>query len=354
MNEDSFMYKFLMSPRYRIGRHGVILFIVLILVITNVISVYRDFFDIIGKGIYPILLILLLFFLIFGYFNLYFLIPRFLLKRKYFSYITLLLITIFAFLFSVVLQEWVVHRWFNLVPARASYLHEKYFAIINFSSEVLLLAMAQLGLGFAVMLKYWIRESQQVRDLEQLHIRNEVEQLKEQANPGFLYNILHHTGRIAAEEPDKASEMLLYLSRLLRYQLYDGNQEKILLSAEIQYLVNYLKLENLYSGKISFDSKMEGESNRSFIPPLLLLPFVRYAVREVYEKKQNRHILLRTHTFDSKFLFAINTFNPNPFREKEFVKLRQRLEFLFGAGYDLSINSYPGEKGNFIILTLER
>ena len=70
-----------------------------------------------------------------------------------------------------------------------------------------------------LLLKEWMIENQRVSQME--NVLSEVEQLKEQVSPELLFKTLHHSGELTLTKPEKASKMLMKLSQLLRYQLYD-------------------------------------------------------------------------------------------------------------------------------------
>ena len=87
-----------------------------------------------------------------------------------------------------------------------------------------------------VLLKEWMIENRRVSQMEKAHVLSEVEQLKEQVSPELLFKTLHHSGELTLTEPEKASKMLMKLSQLLRYQLYDCSRHKVLLSGEVAFL----------------------------------------------------------------------------------------------------------------------
>ena len=101
----------------------------------------------------------------------------------------------------------------------------------------------------------------------------------------MLFRVLHYSGEQALVNPGKASKMLMKLSQILRYQLYDCNREKVLLNTEIKFLTNYLELEQLVSGKFDFRINASGETGRTFIFPLLFIPFIQYAVKQTEAQK---------------------------------------------------------------------
>ena len=94
--------------------------------------------------------------------------------------------------------------------------------------------------------------------MEKVHVLSEVEQLKEQVSPELLFKTLHHSGELTLSEPEKASKMLMKLSQLLRYQLYDCSRTKVLLSSEINFLNNYLTLEQNSQAQFNYELLADG------------------------------------------------------------------------------------------------
>ena len=89
--------------------------------------------------------------------------------------------------------------------------------------------------------------------------------------------------------------MLMKLSQLLRYQLYDCNRAKVLLSSEITFLTNYLTLEQTSRPQFYYEFTSEGEVNRMLVPPLLFIPFVQYIVKAIDEQQIQPPVSLKTH-----------------------------------------------------------
>ena len=122
-----------------------------------------------------------------------------------------------------------------------------------------------------VLLKEWMINNRRVSQMEKAHVVSEVERLKEQISPELLFKTLHQSGELTLSEPETASKMLMKLSQLLRYQLYDCNRAKVLLSSEITFLTNYLTLEQTSRPQFYYEFTSEGEVNRMLVPPLLFI-----------------------------------------------------------------------------------
>ena len=163
---------------------------------------------------------------------------------------------------------------------------------MDYLSSFPLTLLSIMGGGMTVLLRLWILENQRVMQLEKIRLQSEIEHLKEQISPSMLFRVLHYSGEQALVNPGKASKMLMKLSQILRYQLYDCNREKVLLNTGIKFLTNYLELEQLVSGKFDFHMNASGETGRTFVFPLLFIPFIQYTVKQI-EIQENPHSACR-------------------------------------------------------------
>lgn len=189
-----------------------------------------------------------------------------------------------------------------------------------------------------VLLKEWMINNRRVSQMEKAHVVSEVERLKEQISPELLFKTLHQSGELTLSEPETASKMLMKLSQLLRYQLYDCNRAKVLLSSEITFLTNYLTLEQTSRPQFYYEFTSEGEVNRMLVPPLLFIPFVQYIVKAIDEQQIQPPVSLKTHLKAEKgtIIFACACPEVNLLSsDKGLERIRQRLDILYGSRYRL-------------------
>jgi sensor histidine kinase YesM len=135
--------------------------------------------------------------------------------------------------------------------------------------------MVLLGVLMGRMLKYWNNEHENKLQIEASNIQMETESMKEQIAPSLLCSTLRKSGESAEMEPKETSAILMQLSRLLRYQLYDCRQKKVLLESEIKFLKEYLAILKYNRGCAGFDISVSGRTMGVFIPPLLFVPFLQ-------------------------------------------------------------------------------
>ena len=161
-------------------------------------------------------------------------------------------------------------------------------------------------------------------------------------DPGrFATFILHHSGELTLSEPEKASKMLMKLSQLLRYQLYDCSRTKVLLSSEINFLNNYLTLEQNSQAQFNYELLADGEVNRTLVPPLLFIPFVQYIVKSINEQRTSIPVSLKIHlkVEENTIIFTCLCLQVNLLEDKGLERIRQRLNLLYGNRYRLFLTT---------------
>ncbi|MDO3626424.1 sensor histidine kinase [Mucilaginibacter sp. BT774] len=223
------------------------------------------------------------------YFNLYFLIPRYLQKGQYGLYIFFLALIIIASSFLIV-PGYFVSAW--LAGSNA----KKYFGITSdwsgfynaAKTEPLKSTIAAITLGMSIKLtKNWIETQRRQQALEKEKLETELKFLKYQFNPHFLFNSINSIFFLIHKNPDMASASLAKFSELLRHQLYECNDEQIPLSKEVTYLENFIELEKLRQSpslqvNVNID---EGYSSGTGIAPFILMTFVENAFKHVSKHK---------------------------------------------------------------------
>ena len=282
-NKSTLLYRFLVSPELRWARYLVLIMVLATISFNQVFIIFLDYRDILGGWIYTFTFLYLLTYIGVIYLNLFWLFPKFLLKRRYLTYISLLSVAMMLALAIQMATEYVSYSCWPEFYERASYFSMP--IVMDYISSFMLSTLCMIGGTMTVLLKEWMIDHQRVSQMEKVHVLSEVEQLKEQVSPELLFKTLHHSGELTLSEPEKASKMLMKLSQLLRYQLYDCSRTKVLLSSEINFLNNYLTLEQNSQAQFNYELLADGEVNRTLVPPLLFIPFVQYIVKSINEQR---------------------------------------------------------------------
>jgi two-component system LytT family sensor kinase len=217
------------------------------------------------------------------YFNLYYLMPRFLERGKYVQYISAVVLTIIltaafiasGYYVSAGLSEKTFEELYHSNPHNYLY----FFQINTLPSSV-----ASMTLGMSVKLaRNWIQTKRREQILEKENLETELKFLRSQFNPHFLFNSINSIFVLIHKNPDMASDSLAKFSDLLRYQLYECNEQEIPLDKELTYLENFIELEKLrqehfIETNINID---KGPSGNLIIAPFLLMPFIENAFKHV-------------------------------------------------------------------------
>jgi len=142
---------------------------------------------------------------------------------------------------------------------------------LNFISLVIIPALSTL---VRVPLD-WIKIQKEKKELITKNIQTELQFLKNQINPHFLFNTLNNLYALTLKKSDYAPEVVLKLSDMMRYMLYECNEKWVPLAKEIQYIKNYVELEKIrLSKKADISVDLEGDPEGMYVAPLLFIPFI--------------------------------------------------------------------------------
>lgn len=340
---DSFLIRLLIAKKYQFYRH---LFLVLIIAIiaTNItVASTTQSISPLSRNVVYKCIILTIIYLSAGYFNLYILVPRLLLKHKYLIYILSFFAAVLAFVLIDFLMDYIQIKYYHVQPGKYSYYNTEGILPIEFISNTLAIALSISGASFSVLLRHWIISGERVNELEKNTLKSELEQLKNQINPHFLFNILNKTGTLAKKSPAEASQLLIKLSKLLRYQLYDSTRNTVLLSTEVSFLENFLRLEQIQYEELTFSMQKEGNIHSTIVPPLLFIPFVEEIVKRLPENGSNSYIHLSFEVQENQLIFRISSSEPcNPaskiVESQRLINVERRIKLLYNSSYSLIIN----------------
>lgn len=207
---------------------------------------------------------------------------------------------------------------------------------------LLLSAILVLVIGVLLFLLYFRQYRLRIK---KEHLQSELDFLKAQLNPHFLFNSINNIYVLLDENKEKASEILIKFSELMRYQLYECNTAAILLYRELQFLENYTEFEKLrYSNKITAQYTTNvTASNQLRIAPLLLQPFIENAFKHTPKKKDQQNCIEISASIDGyEFLFEVrNTLRSEKASELPggigLKNVKKRLKLLYPGKHDLKI-----------------
>ncbi len=206
-------------------------------------------------------------------------------------------------------------------------------------------------LAFATTLylsKQWYVQREQMRSLQVEKLNTELEYLRAQLNPHFLFNSINTIYFLIDKQNQSARDTLGKFSDMLRYQLYECNAHTIDIEKEIRYLKNYTELQQLrvnenFSVQFTCSSQLSGFS----IPPLLMLPLVENAFKHVshYTERKNEIIIQLTLNHPHLKLHISNTKEPSATRKENggigLRNVKRRLDLIYEEHYQLLLEDTP-------------
>ena len=344
---NSFLYNdFVFSPRYRLWRH--------IIYWSFHITIWASFWVVMGApGSFARQLLNMTMsvplFILFGYPLVYVGIPHLLLKGKVIQFFLIILVWGIAGLFIdsafrsyifIPLQE--AMKLDNIIPRGP--LPSCYLCMTTSAASPMIIKFFKLWTNKQ---RDWVRAQQE-------KITAELKLLKAQIHPHFLFNTLNNIYSFSLESSPKTPELILKLSSLLSYMLYDCKTEEVRLEKEVEIMKNYIDLEKeRYGNKIEISWNVEGAIKDKFIAPLIMLPFLengfKHGTSEQIEKswlsvdisvKQN---ILRCKIANSKNEYALDNNNGIGINN-----VKKRLELIYIEKHELKIN----DEGNFFVVSM--
>jgi two-component system, LytTR family, sensor kinase len=280
------------------------------------------------------------FLIVIAYLNLQFFLPKLLLTKKYFQYFVAVVLSILGYLLAQGLFDFYLYGYI-IGPTYNSSIFES--LSYNFFST-----LWYLGLMLALKLSIdWYEQQSMLQKITVEKLQAEVNFLRSQVNPHFLFNVLNNLYALTLKKSDHAPEVVLKLSEMMEYMLYDSDGSNVLLQKEIGYLNTYLDLEKLrFGGHSEIQLNIHGEVNGQVIAPLLLLPLVENAVKHGISL-QTSEAWLRVDLQVSKTALKFKVENSKPPLRPRAAKggigldnLKKRLELLYPGRHTFSTNDH--------------
>ena len=282
------------------------------------------------------------------YFNLYYLIPRFLQNGKYLVYMPALIITVIlasagivgGYFVNALIVNIPFEELFYLPPSKAYEL---------FKNNALPSTIASTTLAMSIKLaKNWITAEKRKNIIEKEKLQTELKFLRSQFNPHFLFNTINSIFVLIHKDQNKASNSLAKFSELLRYQLYDCNEPYISLKSELNYLENFIELQRLRQDKTNFELIVELDKTSGHnlqIAPFILMPFVENAFKHVSHHKSSKNwIHIKLSVCETMLVFKIENSRNHLEVSREndssgigLNNIKRRLELLYPNVYAMDI-----------------
>ncbi|MFZ6012002.1 MAG: sensor histidine kinase [Bacteroidota bacterium] len=270
----------------------------------------------------------------------YYLFPKYFYKRRYglffgtFTVLVLLLSTILAICIYFLFRK---------------YSPEVDADIFGVFQLALMSVGTMVGLMCGVkLLVEKIRSDNVAKKLEQDRLESELQYLKAQVNPHFLFNAINSVYFLIKKDPHRAAETLIKLSDLLRFQLYDCSGEKIAIEKELDYLKNFIALEKVRKGeKVKVEMNANGNLSGFQVAPFLMIPFLENAFKYVSNSNATENLIKVTfHREENRFTADFQNTTDNIIKHDVggigLKNVKRRLELIYPGKHQLQIQDRPG------------
>ncbi|PWV50681.1 sensor histidine kinase [Chitinophaga sp. S165] len=196
--------------------------------------------------------------------------------------------------------------------------------------------------GFIKIAQEWFKSEQQREVLKVENLNAELKFLKSQINPHFLFNCLNTIYSLAHKHSAQTEHAIVKLSTIMRYMIYDSNEDKVQLQQELQYLEDYIDIQRLrMPDDIVVDYAVQGNPAGLKIEPMLLVPFVENAFKHGISYAEPSFIAIALAIERNQVRLVVEN---SRFRQRVAEKggiglqnVRKRLELLYTDDHDLEI-----------------
>lgn len=246
----------------------------------------------------------------------------------------------------VVRRDSISHdRFFNVpLPAHKLFFNETLQTSVSSVLFVLLLS------GFVSVAGEFFKTDKKRKELENQRLNAELAFLKSQVNPHFFFNTLNTIYLLAHKKSDQTEHVVVKLSEIMRYMIYESNAAEVSLSREIKYLSDYIDLQKMrLSKKIEVQFNVEGDAGNLLIAPMMLIPFIENAFKHGISYLEESFIFIEIKIFGSNIAFATRN---KIFSKKEGVEessgvglenVQKRLALLYPGRHTLNIDQQNKE-----------
>ncbi len=299
---------------------------------------HHDYLDLLYSNAYTTILYIPL-----VYFNLYYLVPNLLLKKRQTAYLiaigSMIVLATFA-------SSWNYGFYFTVLRPEPS--SAKLF--LSNQGKIILMTDILVLVGISMtlyLLREWYQKERYAREVEQKRLETELHLLKSQINPHFLFNSLNSIYVMLGKDQNAGRHLLLKFSDILSHQLYETQQDRVSLKKELENLKNYIGIERIRHddlGKVNLD--LPNQLNGQKIAPMLLMPIVENAFKHGQSSNGYWIDIALSISPDQSLKFKVeNSYNERKKRALEGIglpNLRRRLDLIYPERFQLQVEKENG------------
>jgi len=275
------------------------------------------------------------------YLNAYVLVPRFLDKKKFLGYLAAI---------TVVFGFYIFLGWVNFILLRNEPFNIRIHIFLSFFIYLFMIATSTAY----KMIGDRIKADRIAKEKETEGLKTELSFLRSQVSPHFMFNVLNNMVSLARKQSDQLEPSLIKLSSLMRYMLYETDEEKVSLEREMDYLQSYIDLQQQRFGKkVKLKVNLREADKQYQIEPMLLIPFVENAFKHGTGMVENAEIDIELKAEKDILQFSVrNMYNPASKEIKDktsgigLTNVKRRLNLLYSNRQTLMITK---ENNRFIV-----
>lgn len=287
------------------------------------------------------------------YINYFLLVPRFLLNKN-------LALYVLTCLTLIITAGLVINFGFSPEPKnfpdfarpdniRDNHFIRQLFTMLNLSTPIFISALLRVYVE-------WRKNEDLRKKVENEKVSSELQFLKTQLNPHFLFNSLNAIYSLSVKSSPNTSEAIISLSELMRYMLYEADKDRVKLGKELEYIKNYVQLQRLrLSDSVNVKLKISGEDRGKEIPPLLFISFIENAFKYGTDYKGKTYVNINLLIQEKAIHLRVENKIGAPRKQSKnsgvgLENIKNRLRLLYPNSHDLQI--YDDGKTYIVDLTL--
>ncbi|MBQ4801633.1 sensor histidine kinase [Aquimarina sp. MMG015] len=268
-----------------------------------------------------------------AYFNIYWLIPNFLVKKKYLIYtiIVVALVVVWGYILGIG-EPWIDRNWFNEPNEKPNY------GVGVIGIVLLLIITTLLHISYR-----WFIQLSTIKQIENDQLHLELSSLKNQINPHFFFNTLNNLYALSLEKSDQTPSVILKLSEMMRYTIYDCKEQEVSLEGELTYIENFIALQKVRHHKRGVITLKNDIDNTNIkIAPMILIVFIENAFKhgfDLLDKEAFINISLKNEDNILQFYIENNFSNSTEKHEKGIglENVKRRLALIYPDTHELKI-----------------
>lgn len=279
-----------------------------------------------------------------SYVNYFIFLPRFLQRRNVWVYLAEFILPFALIMFVRINLE---RFWIDGFTRTEEYLYTTRFVVQVITTNLFIVI-------FVAMLRFaleWLEFEAKKKEVENERLTAELNFLKAQINPHFLFNTLNNLYYLAYSKSENTTEVIAKLSQMMRYMIYDSNHPKVLLSKEIEYMESYISLERLrLNDQIPIKFEISGNTDNVWITPLIFITFLENAFKHgVSNSNPKAWVNISIDLHDKECIYKVEnsrTSDQKDAGEKSGIGLqnvKRRLELSYPGQYKLVTEEIPGK-----------